>query len=63
MVWYNASDEKGPPPSNSSAPASGAYIFRPNGVFASTAPVLIEVVEGPVLTEVRQVRRSKLRLR
>jgi len=56
-VWYNSSDEKGPPPSNTSAPASGAYIFRPNGELGSGAPAHVRIVEGPLLTEVHQVRR------
>jgi hypothetical protein len=54
MLWYNSSDKKGPPPSNTEDPASGAYMFRPNGVFQSTSPVVVQVVEGPVLTEIRQ---------
>ena len=58
MVWYNSSDAKGPPPSNSTNPPSGAYMFRPNGVFQSTAPVVMQVVEGPVVTEIRQASRS-----
>ncbi len=56
-MWYNSSDEKGPPPSNTSAPASGAYIFRPNGELGSGAPAHVRIVEGPLLTEVHQVRR------
>ena len=58
MIWYNSSDAKGPPPSNSTNPPSGAYMFRPNGVFQSTAPVRMQVVEGPVVTEIRQARRN-----
>ena len=58
VIWYNSSDAKGPPPSNSTNPPSGAYMFRPNGVFRSTAPVVMQVVEGPVVTEIRQARRS-----
>ncbi|KAK9842267.1 hypothetical protein WJX81_003590 [Elliptochloris bilobata] len=53
-VWYNASDAKGPPPSNDWAPPSGAYIFRPNGEFGSGAPMHVRIVEGPLLTEVHQ---------
>ena len=59
VIWYNASDAKGPPPSNTSAPPSGAYIFRPNGLFNSTAPVRMQVVEGPILTEIRQASRYR----
>lgn len=55
QVWYNASDAKGPPPSNGWDPPSGAYIFRPNGEFGSGAPVRVRIVEGPLLTEVHQV--------
>lgn len=58
VIWYNSSDAKGPPPSNSSNPPSGAYMFRPNGVFQTTTPVCMQVVEGPVVTEIRQARRS-----
>ena len=56
MMWYNSSDEKGPPPSNTNHEPSGAYIFRPNGAVAGTALVPVTIVEGPVLTEIRQVR-------
>ena len=56
VIWYNSSDAKGPPPSNSSNPPSGAYMFRPNGLFQTTAPVVMQVVEGPVVTEIRQAR-------
>ena len=56
VIWYNASDAKGPAPSNTWDPPSGAYMFRPNGLFTSTAPVRMQVVEGPVLTEIRQAR-------
>ena len=55
QVWYNASDAKGPPPSNGWDPPSGAYLFRPNGEFGSGAPVHVRIVEGPLLTEVHQV--------
>ena len=55
QVWYNASDAKGPPPSNGWDPPSGAYIFRPNGEFGSGAPAHVRIVEGPLLTEVHQV--------
>ena len=58
VIWYNSSDAKGPPPSNSTNPPSGAYMFRPNGVFQSTAPVIMQVVEGPVVTEIRQASRN-----
>ncbi len=54
MIWYNSSDAKGPPPSNTWDPPSGAYMFRPNGLFTSKAPVRMQVVEGPVVTEIRQ---------
>lgn len=54
VIWYNSSDAKGPPPSNTWNPPSGAYMFRPNGVFASRAPVRMQVLQGPVLTEIRQ---------
>ncbi len=54
MIWYNSSDAKGPPPSNTWDPPSGAYMFRPNGLFTTTAPVRMQVVEGPVVTEIRQ---------
>ena len=57
MIWYNSSDAKGPPPSNTWDPPSGAYMFRPNGLFTTTAPVRMQVVEGPVVTEIRQARR------
>lgn len=57
VIWYNSSDAKGPPPSNSTNPPSGAYMFRPNGVFQTTTPVVMQVVEGPVVTEIRQARR------
>ena len=58
VIWYNSSDAKGPPPSNTWDPPSGAYMFRPNGLFTSTAPVRMRVVEGPVLTEIRQASSS-----
>ena len=48
VFWYNSSDGQG-------HEASGAYIFRPNGSIGITAPIPIEIVEGPVLTEIRQV--------
>ena len=54
MLWYNASDSMGPPP-GTYAPPSGAYIFRPNGEFVAKWPVFAELVEGPVVTEIRQV--------
>ncbi|KAK9903926.1 hypothetical protein WJX75_000663 [Coccomyxa subellipsoidea] len=54
VMWYNSSDEKGPPPSNTNHEPSGAYIFRPNGAVAGTALVPVTIVEGPVLTEIRQ---------
>ena len=58
MIWYNSSDELGPPPRIFAAPASGAYIFRPYSVLGMTSPVLIQVLEGPVLTEIRQARAA-----
>lgn len=57
MAWYNSSDKQGAQP-NMTTPqdqASGAYMFRPNGLITSTSPVVVQIVEGPVLTEVRQV--------
>lgn len=56
VIWYNSSDAKGPAPSNTWDPPSGAYMFRPNGLFTSTAPVRMQVVEGPIVTEIRQAR-------
>ncbi len=54
VAWYNSSDAVGPPP-GTNAPPSGAYIFRPYGVFMPTGPAPIEILRGPVLTEIRQV--------
>ena len=56
VIWYNSSDAKGPAPSNTWDPPSGAYMFRPNGLFTTTAPVRMQVMEGPVVTEIRQAR-------
>lgn len=56
VIWYNSSDEFGPPPRTFAAPASGAYIFRPYSWVGSASPALVQVLEGPVLTEIRQAR-------
>lgn len=52
-AWYNSSDANGP---GDAGPASGAYIFRPNGVFEATGPLPTTSIRGPVVTEVHQVR-------
>lgn len=51
-AWYNSSDGGGP---GEQGPASGAYIFRPNGIFIATGPVPTTSIHGPVVTEVHQV--------
>ena len=50
--WYNSSDANGP---GTQGPPSGPYIFRPNGLFTASGPFPVTTVEGPVLTEIRQV--------
>ncbi|BDA45668.1 Lysosomal alpha-mannosidase [Coccomyxa sp. Obi] len=55
VFWYNSSDGQG-------HEASGAYIFRPDGSIGITAPIPIEIVEGPVLTEIRQEFRPWAKL-
>lgn len=36
-------------------PASGAYIFRPDGLVVPTGLLQLHVARGPVVTEVHQV--------
>jgi hypothetical protein len=52
--WYNSSDADGP---GGNGPPSGAYIFRPNGYYGPkrSHSLTTVTVEGPVLTEIRQV--------
>ena len=55
MIWYNASDNHGPPPEHLPVSPSGAYIFNTNGFFAPTPPFSLDVLRGHVVTEIRQV--------
>lgn len=55
-MYYNSSDSYWPRHIADGKPeASGAYIFRPNQEAHQTAVIPIQIVEGPILTEIRQV--------
>lgn len=53
--WYNSSD--GLNQEENKGQAAGAYISRPNGFFSVSGerPVLLEIVQGDVVSEARQV--------
>lgn len=55
VAWYASSDEKGSEGLGNNPP-SGAYIFRPNGETSVQSPQDVVIVQGPVLTEIHQVR-------
>ncbi|GAB4821252.1 hypothetical protein N2152v2_008298 [Parachlorella kessleri] len=60
FAWYNSSD--GLDVSENRGQASGAYIFRPNGVYdihpGKGKPLALEIVRGDVVSEARQAFNS-----